>query len=145
MANLGDILEKKGSAVLTIEPDATVLDAVERMNEHRVGAVVVCDGGRVRGIFTERDLLRRVVGERRDPAATRLSEVMTTEVVCAQPFTGVDEARSIFMQQRIRHLPVVDRDGRLRGLASIGDLNAWQLDGQEAEIHYLHEYMFGRC
>lgn len=145
MAHVSQILDRKGSRVLTISPDATVYEAVQRMNEHRVGAVVVCTGDRVTGIFTERDLLRRVVGQRRDPATVRVRDVMTAEVVCCHPFTDLDDARSIFMQQRIRHLPVVDRDGRLRGLVSIGDLNAWQLDGQQAEIHYLHEYMFGRC
>lgn len=144
MANVAEILGKKGPALHTISPEATVLDAVGLMNEHKIGAVVVQSAGELVGIFTERDLLRRVVGEGRDPATTTVGEAMTTDVVCCGPEATIDEVRSIFMNRRIRHLPVVDDRGRVRGLISIGDLNAWMLDGHEATIHYLHEYIYGR-
>jgi CBS domain-containing protein len=130
--------------VLTIGKDATVLEAALVMNEHRVGAVVVLDGGQVAGMFTERDVLRRVVGERRDPVTTPVSAVMTTEVVCCTPETTVEEARVAMKDRRIRHLPVVDGGGRLQGLISIGDLNAHEATSQEQTIHLLNEYIYGR-
>ena len=144
MATVRRILDQKGSQVLTIGPRASVLDAALLMNEHKIGALVVIDQNEVVGIFTERDVLRRVVAERRDPAKLTVAEVMTHDVVCCPSDADIDEARAIFMQRRIRHLPVLGDDGRLQGLISIGDLNAWQLDGHRLEIHYLHEYIHGR-
>jgi CBS domain-containing protein len=143
MATVDAILSAKGSQVLTVGPDATVLQAVILMNDHKVGALVVTTGKDVAGMFTERDLLRRVVGESRDPATTRVAEVMTTEVVCCTPATSLEEARGAMKNRRIRHLPVVV-DGQLCGLISIGDLNAHQITSQEHTIHLMHEYLYGR-
>jgi CBS domain-containing protein len=121
------------------------MDAATLMNEHKVGALVVIDDGRgVVGMFTERDVLRRVVGEQRDPTATHVEDVMTTEVACATPDTSIEEARGAMKNRRIRHLPLVDDDGRLTGLISIGDLNAYQTSDHEQTIHLLHEYLYGR-
>jgi CBS domain-containing protein len=144
MATVRELLEKKGPQVWTIGQDITVLGAARIMNEHKVGAVVVVDGDQVVGMFTERDLLRRVVGEQRDPSHTSVAEVMTTEVVCCTPETTIEEARGAMMTRRIRHLPVCDGNSRLLGLISIGDLNAHQATSQEQTIHLLHEYLYGR-
>jgi CBS domain-containing protein len=144
MAKVRDILARKGSQVLCVGRDATVLDAALLMNEHKIGGLVVTDAGRVVGMFTERDVLRRVVGERRDPATSRVAEVMTVDVVCCTPETTIEEARGAMMTRRIRHLPVCDGDGRLHGLISIGDLNAHQAVAQEYTIHLLEEYLYGR-
>jgi CBS domain-containing protein len=144
MAQVREILERKGSHVLTIGPAATVLQAALLMNEHRVGALVVVEGGRVAGMFTERDVLKRVVGERRDPEATQVADVMTSSVFCCSPDTTVDEARGVMRDRRIRHLPVADADGRLLGLISIGDLNAQLQAAQEQTVFLLHEYIQGR-
>jgi CBS domain-containing protein len=130
--------------VLSIGPDASVLLAATLMNDHRVGSVVVLDQGRVAGMFTERDVLRRVVGEQRDPAKTLVSEVMTAEVFCCRPETEIEEIRGAMKNRRIRHLPVVDDADRLLGLISIGDLNAQLAASQEQTIHLLHEYLSGR-
>jgi CBS-domain-containing membrane protein len=89
-------------------------------------------------------VLRRVVAERRDPMVTTVAQVMTTEVLCCTLETTVEEARGVMKNRRIRHLPVVDADNRLRGLISIGDLNAHQATAQEQTIHLLHEYLYGR-
>ena len=137
------ILEKKGPEVLTIGRNASVLDAAVMMNEHKIGALVVLESGRVEGIVTERDVLQRVVAERKDPAKTTVESVMTREVACCKPEAKIDEARSIMKYKRIRHLPVVDESRRLVGLISIGDLNAWEIDGQEMTIQYLHQYLYG--
>jgi CBS domain-containing protein len=143
MATVNDLLAVKGSHVLSIGPDATVYQAAALMNEHKIGSLVVLDEGRVRGIITERDILLKLVGAQRDPNATTVREVMTTEVVCCRPYTTVDEARTVMKNRRIRHMPVVDDDNRLQGVVSIGDLNAHQANAQEMTIHLLQEYIFG--
>ena len=143
MSNVQAIVSRKGSGVLTIEPQTTVLDASKLMNEHKVGALIVLENDRVCGMFTERDVLRRVVADQRDPATTRVQEVMTEKVVTCSPEIAIDCARNIFMEKRIRHLPVLDTDERLMGLISIGDLNAWELTGQEMKIAALEEYLYG--
>ena len=144
MARVRELLERKGTHVLTADPAASVLQAAMLMNEHRVGSVVVVEDGRVVGMFTERDVLLRVVGQRRDPESTCVAEVMTAAVVCCSPETTVEEARGVMRDRRIRHLPVSDTDGRLLGLISIGDLNAQLQAAQEQTVFLLTEYIQGR-
>jgi CBS domain-containing protein len=144
MGTVREILSKKGTQVWTIGKSATVLQAALVMNEHRIGALVVLENDRVAGVFSERDVLQRVVAEHRDPAGTTVAEVMTSDVVCGTLDTSIEEARGAMKNRRIRHLPLVDDDRRLLGLISIGDLNAYQADGQEQTIHMLHEYLYGR-
>ena len=91
MATVQDILAVKGAHVQSIGPDATVLDAALLMNEHRIGSLVVLDGGQLVGIVTERDILQRVVAQRRDPADTHVRDVMTGEVIYGRPHTPLDE------------------------------------------------------
>ena len=144
MATVRDILAVKGAHVLSIGPEASVLDAALLMNEHKVGSLLVMSGGQLLGILTERDILQRVVVSRRDPAETTVQDVMTTELVCCQPHTELEEARGVLKNRRIRHLPVVDDARRLCGLISIGDLNAHEAHDHEWTIHVLHEYIYGR-
>lgn len=144
MATLGEILRTKGATVLTISASSTVLEAIYLMNEHRVGAVVVTEGDRVVGMFTERDVLRRVVPHERPPAQLSVAEVMTADVLCCGPETTVEEASRIMKDRRIRHLPVCRSFGPLLGLVSIGDLNAYHASAREAAIHHLEEYVYGR-
>jgi CBS domain-containing protein len=144
MATARDVLATKGSHVLSVSPGASVLDAALLMNEHKVGSVVVLDAGRLVGILTERDLLQRVLARRLDPSATSVAEVMTSELLCCRPHTTLDEARGVMKNRRIRHLPVVDEDGRLGGLISIGDLNAFCAHDLEVTTYFLHEYISGR-
>jgi CBS domain-containing protein len=144
MATVRDLLARKGPHVFTIGPGATVLEAAFLMNEHKIGSLVVTDDNRVVGIFTERDVLRRVVGEQRDPARTQVGEVMTTELVCCTPATTITEARGAMKNRRVRHLPLVDDDLQLLGLISIGDLNAYEASDHEQTIYLLQEYIYGR-
>jgi CBS domain-containing protein len=130
--------------VFTIGAGATALEAAQLMNEHKIGSLVVLDDGRVVGMFTERDVLQRIVGEQRDPATTPVGEVMTTEVACCTAETTLDEARGAMKNRRIRHLPLVDDDHRLQGLISIGDLNAHAASDHEQTIYLLQEYLYGR-
>ena len=144
MPSVQDILSAKPSKIHTARPGATVMDAITQMNERGIGALVITEGDRVVGMFTERDVLRRVVGSERSPSDMFVAEVMTAEVVCTGPKEDLDEVRAVMKNRRIRHLPVCDEDGTLLGLISIGDLNAYDASNQEATIHFLNEYIYGR-
>jgi len=144
MTMVRDILTKKGSHVWSIGAQATVLQAAQFMREHKVGALIVLDGERIAGMFSERDVLQRIVAEGRDPAQTTVGDVMTVEVACCTPDTSLEEARGAMKNRRIRHLPVVDAEDRLLGVISIGDLNAFQVANQEQTIFLLNEYLYGR-
>jgi CBS domain-containing protein len=144
MPTVREILAIKGPWVMTIGPEATVLAAAVVMNEHKIGSLVVMDGDRIVGLFSERDILTRVIVPRLDPGVTLVQDVMTTEVVCCQPHTKLDEARGVLKNRRIRHLPVVDEARRLCGMVSIGDLNAYEAHDHELTIHVLQEYIYGR-
>ena len=146
MPTANDILARKGFSVFVIPGQSTVREAVDRMNQLRVGAVGVSDDGdgHLSGMFTERDVLRRVVGADRDPSATLVRDVMTDDVVCCGPDTDVDEISCIMKDRRIRHLPVCDDAGDVLGMISMGDVNAVHASCQEAQITYLNEYLYGR-
>jgi CBS domain-containing protein len=144
MTRLGELLAYKGNQVFTIEPEATVLAAAELMNQHRIGCLLVCEGTRIHGILSERDILQRVVAARRDPSTTTVAEVMTVHVIFASPDMPIEQAQRIMMEKRIRHLPVVSDDGQLCGMISIGDLNAWEARSKDATIHWLQEYIYGQ-
>jgi len=133
MPTVQEILARKGSNVISVKPGETVLKAAELMSERGIGGLVVTEGGRLVGIFTERDILRRVVAPQRDPAATRVAEVMTTPVTACAPDTSVDECAAMMTAKRIRHLPVV-ADRGLAGMITIGDVLAFQVREQQATI-----------
>jgi CBS domain-containing protein len=140
---LESVLAGKGPAIHYVIPEATVLDAVKKMNEEHIGAVLVCISGEMVGIFTERDVLCRVVDEGRAPATTRVVDVMTQEVVAVRSTTKVEEAMAVISERRIRHLPVVD-DGELKGLVSSGDLTRWASRNQEGHIQDLMNFITGK-
>ena len=134
------VLADKGDTVEAIAPDTSVLRAVERMNQCHIGSLVVCDGERPVGIFTERDVLVRVVARGLDPKRTPVGEVMTRDLIAIRPDVTVTEAMLVITERRCRHLPVVDDRG-LRGLISIGDLTRWIVRDQEQTIEDLYEYL----
>ncbi len=144
MPTVRDILGEKGNRVFDISADATVLDATRIMNHNKIGALVVSDEGRAVGIFTERDVLRRVVAQERSPARTQVAEVMTGDVVCATEEMDCDEVSRIMRDKRVRHMPVCDGDGGIKGMISIGDVNALHASDQEQQIYFLNEYIYGR-
>ncbi len=136
------ILAEKGSRVVTVEPSSTVRRAVDRMNEEKIGCLVVLEDEKLVGIFTERDVLVRVVAERVDPEATTVAEVMTPRPIALRPGTTVQEAMLVVTERRCRHLPVIG-DGRLLGLVSIGDLTRWTVRHQRRHIEDLMGYITG--
>jgi CBS domain-containing protein len=140
---VANVLDHKGVIVFTVRPDATILAAVQEMCGRRIGALLVCEGQQPVGIISERDLMNKVVLARRDPAATRVDEVMTTDVVCVSPRATIGEAMAIMTERHCRHLPVVD-EGTLAGMVSIGDLVRWESCNQEHEIRMLTDYICGK-
>lgn len=145
MGTISDILKnKQDRPIQTVGQHETVLAATKRMNEHSIGALIVTDDSGMVGIFTERDVLRRVVAEERTPATVPVADVMTRQVACCTPETTIDEAQSVMKQYRVRHLPVVSTHGELLNLISIGDINAHHATHQEVTIHFMNEYMLGR-
>ncbi len=143
MGRVADILARKGSHVHTIQMDATVFQAIEMMVQHNVGSLLAMNGESIAGIFTERDFLRRVALEQRNPHTTRVREVMTEKLVCLDPRHSVEECMAIMSSERIRHLPVLD-SGRLAGMVSIGDLVKHASAEREVEVRYLTDYITGK-
>ncbi|MEO6993272.1 MAG: CBS domain-containing protein [Lacunisphaera sp.] len=139
---IATLLEQKDGAVFTIPSTVTVAEAVQEMNAHKVGSVLVMNGLRLAGIFTERDVLRRVVGADIDPRFTPITKVMTSEVLTIEPTATVQEVMDIFTDRRCRHLPVV-AEGRLIGLISIGDVSRWVANLHRVEAESLRQYIAG--
>jgi CBS domain-containing protein len=136
------VLIHKGPEIYTISPESTVMDAVHKMNERKIGALLVVEGNKPAGMFTERDILKRVVGSGKDPAATPVREVMSAEVVAVHPEATVEEAMAVMTERRCRHLPVLEGD-EIVGLVSIGDLTRWVSRRQATHIKDLVAYITG--
>jgi CBS domain-containing protein len=136
------ILDRKGRNVYSVAPTVTVAEAVAEMNLHRVGSVMVMDGGRLVGIFTERDVLRRVVGPGLDPHQVTVEKVMTSNVMTIAQDSTIEDVMALFTERRFRHLPVVEH-GELVGTISIGDVTRWISDHHQAEAEHLKNYIAG--
>ena len=131
------ILDKK---VFAVEAKMTVLEATRYMSEHVIGAVPVLEEGKLVGIFTERDLMTRVVVPQEDSSATLVRDVMTAEVVVAEPEDRYSDCIAKMKKVHCRHLPVVE-DGHLLGTISLRDLLKEDIKEREAEVRFLTEYV----
>jgi CBS domain-containing protein len=145
---LGDsverILKAKGSHVYSVRPNATVYEALQKMAEHNIGALVVTNGDEeVVGVFSERDYARKVVLKDRSSREMTVDEIMSTSVVTVTPNTTVDECMYCMTANRCRHLPVVERN-KIVGMVSIGDLVNWIMTAQDGMIHQLEDYICGK-
>lgn len=140
---LSDVLAQKGGSVYSVSPDASALDAVHLMNEKGIGAVLVLVEGKTVGIFSERDVLRKVLDGGLDAAKTPVGEVMTRKVISMRSDKTVNEAMGVMTEKRCRHLPIID-DGTLVGVLSVGDLTKWVSQDQEHKIEELIDYIVGR-
>lgn len=141
-APISAILDRKGSQVYSVSPTMTVAEAVAEMNHRRVGSVLVLERGRLVGIFTERDVLRRVVGAGVDPRRATVAEVMTPNVIAISPDATIEETMVLFTEKRLRHLPVLEHD-QLVGTISIGDITRWMADAHRMEAEHLKNYIAG--
>ncbi|MCX7865865.1 CBS domain-containing protein [Limisphaera sp. VF-2] len=139
---IGDILNHKGHQVWTIEPDATVFEAIQRLAEKNVGALLVMDGDRLVGIFSERDYTRKVALRGRSSKETRVREILSDRVICVSPQHSVEDGLRLMTEHRIRHLPVLDNQ-KVVGIVSIGDLVNWVINQQSQTIRQLETYIAG--
>ena len=136
------LLNRKGDWVITIGPDATVFTTIGRMVEQNVGAILITERGELRGIFTERDYLRRIALQGRTSRETTVSEVMTSDLVTVDPDTSVDACLELMTHHKIRHIPIL-RDGTLAGIVSIGDCVRARLDEAEDHAEGLQRFVSG--
>jgi CBS domain-containing protein len=125
----------------SVPPESTVAEAIRLMLERRVGAVVVVDANRVVGIFTERDVLKKLALSGRDPEKVSVAELMTTPVQTASPQTSPGDALVSMLERHFRHLPVVDSTGRLRGVLSIRNLLHGQMEELRRKLDSLEQYV----
>jgi CBS domain-containing protein len=128
--------------IFSVPPTVTAAAAAKEMDRHKVGAILVVENGRIVGIFTERDVLSRLVAAGLDPELTPIERIMTRDPITVPSTTTVDEVMELFTNKRFRHLPVVD-DGRLVGLVSIGDILRRMVDTHRHEAEQLKQYITG--
>jgi CBS domain-containing protein len=137
---IGLVLKRKGSDVWSIAPAQTVYEAIERMAEKGVGALLVLSEGKIAGIISERDYARKVMLRGKSSRTTLVREIMASPVISATPDQPVSECMAIMTRNRIRHLPIVEND-LILGVVSIGDIVKWIVAEQEGIIEQLHNYI----
>ena len=140
MKKVRDILEAKGRDVWSIEPSASVYDAMKVMADKGVGALLVMESGKLVGIISERDYARKIILQGRSSRTTAVHEIMTARVAYAEPGQNIEECMAIMTEKRIRHLPVMEA-GQVRGIISIGDLVKSIIDEQKFIIEQLERYI----
>jgi CBS domain-containing protein len=142
MATVKNILDNKGSEIFTIAPDTTVYHALELMVEKNVSALLVMEGGKLSGIFTERDYARKVVLKGKSSRDTAIGEIMTGNLITVSSGSSIDECMELMTSKYIRHLPVVDEE-KLAGIISIGDVVRTIIQDQKAIIGHMEQYIAG--
>jgi signal-transduction protein with cAMP-binding, CBS, and nucleotidyltransferase domain len=140
MARVLDVV--RGRELYKVDHRATVREAARLMAEKNIGAVLVFEGGDLRGIFSERDLVRRVVLERRDPDRTPVCDVMTVDVATIEEDATLEEAMSVMKRANCRHLPVV-KDGKVVEFLSMRDVSHFELADKTDELRHMHNYVKG--
>ncbi len=138
--NVDSILREKGDTVVTVNRDQTVTEVARVLAEHKIGAVVVCDGGRVVGVLSERDIVRGIDRLGADVLKLPVSEIMSSPVHCCQRDDSVIEIMEVMTERRIRHVPVVE-DGQLLGIISIGDVVKHRIMEAERENEAMRQYI----
>jgi CBS domain-containing protein len=140
MKTVNEILQAKATKLLSISPEASVLDALKLMAEREVGALVVLDGDQLAGIFSERDYARKVILFGKSSKDTAVSEIMTRKVVCVRPEQSVEDCMALMTDKRIRHLPVLQGNAVI-GVISIGDVVKEVISEQRFMIEQLEHYI----
>jgi signal-transduction protein with cAMP-binding, CBS, and nucleotidyltransferase domain len=137
-----NLLEQKGNEVCSIEPEATVFEAIQKMAEKNIGALLVMHDNKVAGIISERDYTRKLILKNRSSKNTPVSEVMTKDVCYVTREEKVNKCMAIMTEKRIRHLPVIE-DGKVLGIISLGDVVKTIIDEQDHEIQDYERYIRG--
>lgn len=138
---LSDILAKKGSHVFSIGPEASLAELAQALVEHNCGSLVVLHEGRMVGIITERDFLKSYVSTGRDVRELVVADFMTSDVITGTPEDSVADTMGLLTAKRMRHLPILDADGELAGLISIGDVVKAHHDHLTMENHFMKSYI----
>lgn len=142
MKRIQTLLQKKGHDVWRIAPDDSVYDAIHLMAEKEVGALIVMEGPKVVGVISERDYARKIILEGRSSENTKISEIMSAEVITVGPDNRIEECMAMMTERRIRHLPVLDGD-ELLGVISLGDLVKYIIAEQQFVIEQMERYIAG--
>lgn len=142
MKNVNAVLHGKSAQVYSLSTEASVLDAIRMMAEHRIGSVLVMENGKLTGIVTERDYARKVILLGRASGETPIADIMSSPVVSVKPTDTVSHCMALMTDNKFRHLPVCDGD-ELLGLISIGDLVKAVIEQQQEEISQLQHYIAG--
>ena len=140
MTTVRTLLERKGRAIFSVEPQAAVLDAIRLMAEHHVGALLVMRAAALEGIISERDYARKVILRGRSSADTPVRDIMSSPVITVSLETSVQQCMQLMTDRHVRHLPVVD-GGRVVGMVSIGDLVKAVIAEQQQQIEQLESYI----
>ena len=142
MGAVSNLLDSKGSEVLTVDPDATIRVAIEQMAEISAGTALIMENGTVIGIISERDVMRKVLLKGKRLHEVKVREIMTTDLTTITPDTPLEDCMKLITDKRIRHLPVL-RDGKLCGIISIGDVVKYLIVEKDFKIKNLETYISG--
>lgn len=139
---ISSLLHQKTVTIWSIAPEATVFEAIKLMAEKNIGSVLVMSGGKLTGIFTERDYTRKIALHGKNSKETRVWEIMPTDIISVTPDDSVEECMRLMTEHRVRHLPVVE-GVNVVGIISIGDLVNWIISTQNAAIEQMEQYIAG--
>jgi CBS domain-containing protein len=137
------LLRQKGSSIYSVSSDASVYSAIELMAEKGIGALLVIDDGRLVGVLSERDYARKVILQGKASKETLIREIMSGSPITIRMDTSVEEAMRIMTEHHIRHLPVINSEGKVGGVVSLGDLVSWIIMSQDHAIAHLEHYIAG--
>jgi CBS domain-containing protein len=136
------LLHHKGAALWSIAPELTVFEAIKLMADKNIGSLLVMSGGRLMGVFTERDYTRKVALQGKKSKETQVREVLSSKIISVTPHHTVEECMKLMTENRVRHLPVLEND-KVTGIVSIGDLVNWTISAQDAAIAQMEQYIAG--
>jgi CBS domain-containing protein len=143
MGKVRNILDGKGKQVFSVDPDTIVYQAIEIMAEKNIGGLLICEGGKLVGIFTERDYARKLILKGKSSKDTTIGELMTKNPFTVNMDSSIEECMEMMSNKRIRHLPVVD-NGNVVGVISIGDVVTFIIQEQKSTIAHLENYIAGQ-
>jgi CBS domain-containing protein len=142
MGKVRNLLQTKGNAIFSVEPSTMVYRAIELMCEKNIGGLLICENGKLLGIFTERDYARKLILKGKSSKDTEIRDLMTSNLITVTPDTSVDDCMRVMTGRKIRHLPVLDNN-ELVGLISIGDVVRFVIEEQKSIIEHLEHYITG--